>query len=431
MIRPNLRRLVAAVACMSCGATAAFGQHATHGRHPFMPHSTYQAPIVDHYIPHDQPLWDQNQPIERFVSEVASRSWMRLEFLMWNYSEPGTRVIGAPVSGLQIGAQPDQIDGITVPFDVNDNLNGGGSVGDTLFPMAGQIGGEDIPGIRGTLGVALNEAELELSFFGMQQSGDTYSLSGIADARDRLAVLDPTLDPTLGTFFAPNYALPLLTDGAVQDATGFNSLIFNDSFSAELESQLWGTEVIILSDRNVPGNGLSMQWLGGVRYINLDERFSINGTFDGRGLLPDRTTAIGSTAVNNLYGPELGLRLAYTSEHLTLSVTPRIMFGLNDHTTKVGSSITGFNPSVSGTEDEDFATATQLNFNGELHLTPQFSVFGGYDFMWLTGVTRPYENIIYDSTSDGAGGFIPLIREDTNIKDFVAQGFSVGAVFRY
>jgi hypothetical protein len=431
MIRPNLRRLVAAVACMTCGATAAYGQHATYGRHPFMPPAACETPIVDHYVPRSQPHWDQNQPIEHFVSEVASRSWMRLEFLMWSYSKPGNRLIGAPVSGLQIGAQPDQIDGMTVPFDVNDNLNGGASVGATLFPKANTLGGEDIPGIRGTLGVALNEAELELSFFGMEQSRSTYSLTGIADVRDRLAALDPTLDPTLGVVFAPNYALPLLTDGVVQDATGFNSLIFNDSFSAELGSQIWGTELIILSEPNVPGYGPSLQWLGGVRYINLDETFSINGSFDGRGLLPDRTTAIGSSTINNLYGPEVGLRMAYTCEHLTLSVTPRIMFGLNSYQSDVGSSITGFNPSQSGHEDEEFATTTQLNFNAELHLTPKFSVFGGYDFMWLTGVTRPFENIIYDSTSDGAGGFIPLISEETNITDFAAQGFSVGAVFRY
>jgi hypothetical protein len=103
MIRPNLRSFAAAVACLTLAPVAASAQEGVYGGpgDPAafrLPHSSYQAPIQDHYIRGNTDVWDENRPIENFFGNVADRSWIRLEFLMWNNNGDHDH-IGAPVSG--------------------------------------------------------------------------------------------------------------------------------------------------------------------------------------------------------------------------------------------------------------------------------------------------------------------------------------------
>ncbi|MFN9720294.1 MAG: BBP7 family outer membrane beta-barrel protein [Planctomycetota bacterium] len=432
MIRPNLRSLVAAFAVLTGAAPAAVAQYAPHQPLIQLPQSHYQAPIVDHYSEANGPLWQSEQPIEHFVEEVASRSAIRLEFMMFNLGAPPNAVIGAPVSNLGVGATPDRIDGITVPFDVNDNLNGGNPTGLGLFPLTNAMDSGDTPGIRGTWLLDLEEAEMELSFFGFEQAGASLVYPDIDGPRDILAGIDPTIDPALGTTTLPNYVLPLLTDGAVADAAGFNSLIYNDSFEAYSETQMWGSELTFLSRRKLAGGvGFGLQYLGGFRYTNLDENFRFRGSFDGRGAFADYTSFVSATTQNNLYGPELGLRWSLNSKYLTLSATPRVMLGINDYMAHLSSDPLGTGTTVFKSDQVEFATMTQLGLNAEVHLSEGFSVYGGYDFMWLTGVTRPSDNIVYDSTTAVGGGFTPDIHQSVKLNDFMANGFTFGAVFRY
>ncbi len=436
MIRPNLLCLVAAVTFLLAASSAASAQHGPqfgHAHPPLiqLPQSNYRAPIVDHYVQGPPGLWDDEQPIEKFLTEVTSRSWLKMEFLMWENTAAGDTTIGAPVTGLQLVVPDNSRQGIDVPVDINDNLNGGNTVGATLFPTLTTIGGQDVPGVRGTWGVALNNADLEISFFGLERSSDSFLRNDIAGPRDILATINPTIDASLGTTFNPNYAIPLLTDGLVTDVAAVNALIFNDSFQASLRTQLWGSEILLLSDKDIAGEGPSWQWLGGFRYISLDEEFNAGGTFDGRGLVPNRTTTIRSHATNHIYGPQFGGRAAFNTRWFTLSATPRVTFGLNDYTTSVNANALGTGATRFGSNNVEFGTVTQLNLSGEVHLSTHFSVYGGYDFMWFPKVTRPQENIVYNSTNAVGGGFTPDIRENVNFSNFLAQGISVGAVFRY
>jgi hypothetical protein len=443
MIRSKLFRVMAGFGLFIAGGSSAVAQSGAYcppGHPPLiqLPQSHYQPPLIDHQIQPHPKLWDDQQPIEHFLHEVASRSWLRLEYLNWTYRRPGDSIVGSDVSGLQLvipqpsGGSGFLREGTQTPVEINDNLNGGNSVGETLFPTMHTIGKQDVPGIRGTLGVALNGADLEMSFFGMEQTGDSFTQADISGPREILNAQVPTIDPALGTLFNPNYAIPLLTDGAVTDVTAVNALIFNDSLNIELESQLWGSEIILLTEKQIPGGeGHSWQWLSGIRYLNLDEKFTINGSFDGFGLVPDSSTRIQSKTVNNLYGLEVGARAAWTTRWFTLSATPRTMFGLNDYTATVNADPLGLGNVRTGDESVDFGFAAQLNLLAEVHLNNHFSLYGGYDFLWLPRVTRPDENIVYDSTNNIAGGFTPNITEHTNFSHFIAQGLSVGCVFRY
>ena len=106
MLRPNLYSLLAASVMLMFGSTQAAAQYGpAPGYQPHqpliqMPRSTYQAPIVDHYVESATRLWDDSRPVEHFLSEVARRSWVRVEYLHWDTKPPGASSIGAPVTGI-------------------------------------------------------------------------------------------------------------------------------------------------------------------------------------------------------------------------------------------------------------------------------------------------------------------------------------------
>ena len=463
MNRPNLLSIAAAAVLLSIASSEALAQHSPQygpseysgspqyggpqycppeqQGHPSLfhkPRNHYQAPVVDHYVEQAPGLWDENRPIEHFLHEVASRSWLRMEFMQWSFQGPDAGTIGAPVTGLQFVVPNNSIQGIDVPILVNDNLNAGNTAGFTLFAQSNGLDLIDTPGIRGTLGVAMSGGEMELSFFGFQQQSSVTAYNNIDGPRQILAdeILATTgvvLDPAIGSTINPNYAIPLLTDGNVTNVAALNSLIFDKSLEARLSSQMWGSELAFLTDRYVPGEGFGFQWLGGLRYTNLDESYNIHGTYDGGDLVVNRTTDIRSAVNSNYYGPEAGARASVTTRWFTLSATPRIMMGLNDHRATLTSNAVG--TGVTSFEDRsvNFGTITQLNLAAEIHLNTKFSVYGGYDFMWLTQVSRPDKNIYYNSISGGAAPaqFTPDIRQDVQYSNFTANGFSLGAVFRY
>lgn len=426
MISPNLRSFAAAVACLISAQSIANAQDGVPGGYGEpsylrMPQHTYQAPIQDHYIRGNTELWDESRPIEQFVGDVASRSWVKLEFLMWNNSSDHDR-IGAPVTGLQRDSRGD-LEGETVPIPLLDNLNGGTDVGSVLFPNATTLDNNDIPGARGTFGLDLNGADMELSFFGMQQATSSFFAQDLSAARTRAGLADVSL----GTTAFPNIAVPLLTDGTPAAAADVFALIFSESFSANLSTQMWGSEIAFLTDSNAPGGaGASWQWLGGFRYVNVDEAFGFQGTQVG-----GPTTLVRSTSINNFYGPEVGARMALTSKFFTLSATPRIMMGLNDNSSDVSSIIQGTAGAMHQQRQIDFGTVTQINLAAEVHFSPQFSIYGGYDFMVLTGTSKPFNNVIYNSTTDALGNRIVDINQDVHLKNLLVNGFSLGAVFRY
>lgn len=428
MIRPNLRSFAAAVACLTLAPVAASAQEGAYGGpgDPAafrLPRSSYQAPIQDHYIGGNTELWDESRPIESFLGNVANRSWIRLEFLMWNNTE-GNDMVGAPVSGLQANSR-GELEGYTVPVPLLDNLNGGTvDTGHALFPNASTLGNLDIPGVRGTWGLDLNGADMEMSFFGTEQSSASSVDADISSARVFVGLQTA---PEFGTSLFPNTAVPLLTDGNVSPVANVDALIFTESFSQKLETQMWGSEITFLTDSNAPGGaGASFQWLGGFRYVNIDSTYGFTGKS-----VNIAASNVNSFSINNFYGPEVGARMALSSKYITVSATPRVMFGVNDNSSTVSSVIQGVDGVSHFDRSVHFGTITQVNLATEIHLSPQFSVFGGYDIMALTGVNKPIDNIYYNSVTDALGDRTADINQDVKLQNLLVYGFSVGAVFRY
>ncbi len=381
-----------------------------------MPHSNYQAPIVDHYVQNTPGLWDDQQPIERFLGELTSRSWLKVEYLHWNIDAPGGGYIGAPVVGLR---SPDQL------FEGFDNLNGGISVGTSRVLTNSPLDLDDVSGVRGTWGLALNGGEMEVSFFGTEQRDDAFTTGSLKNFRF-------DLDSGIGNQFSPNVLLPLTTNGVATDSTTLNAIVFDESVSAQMGSQMWGAEASFLTDPYLPGEGFKWQWLGGFRYVNLDEYYRFQGVYNAGNTLPDRVTRINSSTANNIYGPQVGGRAQIQTRWFTLSATPRVVFGLNDYTSSVTADPLDTGVFTSEMQEEiEFCTITQLTLAAEVHLNNHLSLYGGYDFLWMPRISRPDSNIRYNSTPGLGGDFIPDIGLNNQLKNFLVEGLSVGAVLRY
>ncbi len=423
MLRPNLYSLLAASVMLMFGSTQAAAQYGpAPGYQPHqpliqMPRSTYQAPIVDHYVESAPRLWDDSRPVEHFLSEVARRSWVRVEYLHWDTKPPGASSIGAPVTGIFSS---------TGQFEGFDNLNGGASVGTSVLPNNAGIGLDDGPGVRGTWGVHLNGGEAEVSFFGTRENSDTFSSGNIRNgSRDALT-------PAIGTPQSPNFIIPLLDNGAVSDVGSLNGIVIDDNLSLSMTTQLWGAEAALLTEAYLPGEGFKWQWLGGFRYINLDESYGVRGVFNAGGLAADRITIANSSSQNHMYGPEIGGRASLVHRWMTLSVTPRIAFALNDNTSTVSSDPLGTGVFTTATNSEvDFTTITQVSFKGEVNLSSNFSIYGGYDFMWMPRASRPHSNIRWDSTTGVGGAIDPVVGLHKRLQNYAVEGLSIGAVFRY
>lgn len=376
-----------------------------------VPRSQYQAPTVDYYVGQKPQLWDDQQPVERFMGNLAERSWLRVDYLHWTLARPGSQSIGAPVLDPQD------------PFIVFDNINGV-TAGVSTVPGTGNIALDDTSGIRGTWGLDLANADLELEFFGTEQNHDGFSLTNLSAGRAMGA-------ETEGTAARPNVVTPLLTNGSPANAATANYLIYDNSFRTTLSSQIWGAEATLLSEPYLSGPGIHWQWLGGFRYIAYEEEFRNRGVNDGGGLGTATVTAFGGETVNNLYGPEVGGRISATHRWFTFSATPRIAFALNDYTAITSSSPLGTTEVRYSGSDIEFTPIVQVSFVGELHVTPNFSIFGGYDFMWIYRMTRPFDNIVYDSVPGLTGGFTADIRQQVDLESFYTRGLSVGCVWRY
>lgn len=383
-------------------------------------HGNYQPQQIDRYVGEKVPdIWDDQAPIERFFSAVIKRSEFRLEYLHWDLDAPRNDNLGAPVTN---------IDDPLVPFQVFDNQNGGASAGLAIVPGANNLGMEDTSGIRGTLDVALNGGSLEWSVFGTEQTGDSLLFANLSAGR-------PVGSEALGTTTLPNIVTPLTTDGVATTSTTMNSFVYDDSFHAQIDTQLWGTEILLLQDYYLPQHPFNLQWLGGFRYVSFDEEMTHTGTYtNGGALAVPVSTVIGGEALNNVYGPEIGARASLRTKYLTLTATPRIAFSLNDHRSSVTSGpLTAANEApVRITEENiDFSPMVEINFQAQIHVSPNVSLIAGYDFFWIFKASRPNNNVSYDSTAGMGGVFAPNIGQDISLDDFYLQGLTLGALCTY
>jgi hypothetical protein len=441
-----------------------------------------------------QRLIYQDSPVEKVLKDVFRHGSFKLEYLLWDISDPGGNILGSRVNGpVEIVSRVADVDttatttvadestlgtGILTddlrnPYLFQGTLNPGDQTTQTLravTPSLSDVFTNRNNGIRGTFALpTFAGGTFEASVFALQTASadvpirnfnqairDDGTLLGLDGPRvvDSQRAAEFIIIPVLQN----QQPVDLNTDGAEDPNTGSPTdplLRFNiGSFDASLKTSVWGSEASWLVDPFDPNSPLVIRPLVGFRYVNFNEDLRqrgvrrINAVVDGAGTLDDvvLNTKIDSTTINNIYGPQIGMRAELVNKHFTLGVQPKVLLGVNTYNAKVQTSgILARSPADAGafeiTEDprslrdrqSTFGVVGDLELFARLRVTDHFTLNAGYNFMWLGQLTRPADNIVYNvsNLSSDDGRFQNDFGLDVDFSGAVLQGVSVGGQLEY
>lgn len=365
-------------------------------------------------IPDDTGWLYDESPIESFLVAAFRHSYFRAEYLLLDITNPGNVVLAEP-SALN-GFDSGQIDPTQPQFLNNtDPITGNPLVG--LLPILNQIQVNENNGVRGTFGFELRDGAIEASAWALQASTSAY------DGNDFINSSIPLLEPVVYQ--------PVLQEGA---ATGF-PLIYDISYRATLKTNVWGSELNWLWNDANPNDNFDIRPLVGVRYFNFKESLRQQGDYTYIDPIVGSTEIlnrrIDSVTDNYMYGPQFGFRAEITSKWFDIGATPRVMLGLNSYKATLQTAQV-----LSPTEPDAYLRQTKTTFGpmadlqvySRLKLHENFSILVSYNLMWAGLITRPYDNIVYDTSITPAAG---QFRQDVRSTDAVLQGISVGGELRF
>ncbi len=162
---------------------------------------------------------------------------------------------------------------------------------------------------------------------------------------------------------------------------GFLIAVNPGSFTLDYDSSLQSGEVNFR-----PGRGNPWGWFLGIRYINLDEAFSVR---ENNTPLPN---VLQIDTNNNLYGGQIGTQFIMLGIGSPLRLQGRITGGIyyNDASQGTSSAIVG--PGVSASSD-DLAFVGEAEVSIVYQLTPRLAIRGGYQIMGISGVALAPDQI--------------------------------------
>jgi hypothetical protein len=357
--------------------------------------------LVTEQISGDKGFDYEDSPYDRFLIAVAKSMWLRGEYLQWNFEGPGNQLLGSQVAGVVDASKPFQA---TVA----------GQPATAQVPTTRDLHFRNVQGFRGTLGLSTTAGDLEANYFVFNRAQSSQFL-GVAPA------------PVLAPETQVQYATSTLLNGQPSN----NLFLYDSSFALSQNTQMFGAEANWVA-KSPYDHGLVVRPLAGFRFIDFHERLFQQGTFNQQGFLdPPLVSTIDSDANNRIYAPQLGMRFETVNQWLTLGFEPKVAFGVNNYNAFVRTDRlrSPGDPAVATTEKgKHFAPIGDFSVYGKLHLRENFSIFGSYQIMVASGITRPGGNIYYNDTgsSNPAGVVV-----DAGFQRMVWQGFTVGGELRF
>jgi hypothetical protein len=229
---------------------------------------------------------------------------------------------------------------------------------------------------------------------------------------------------------------------------------FAGSVSVASHSRLWGARADAVLALNSPGD-LRLELLAGYRHLSLDEDLALGVsnrdlTFDIQNQYADRF-ATG----NRFDGGQLGARIGWHSERLSVLLQGEVALGNAYQTVnRTGASLqTGpdaFAPgpheggilvqqtSIGRHTSNTFAVVPSAEARVGVRLLPNLTASVGYDFLYWSSVVRPGAQIDpqVNPSQSAISGFGQLVGPARpaplfNRTDFWAQGLEFGLEFRY
>lgn len=331
----------------------------------------------------------------------VTNSFFRLEYLSNSIKNPGPKLLGAPVAGVNVAEPFQAVDSLfnIVTAEVLD-LN---SI--NLYPVAG---------MRTTFGWEfLNGGSVEFSAFLLE------------NAIDRVGSEDTLPEGQV-------YATSLLINGQISDGSNAPNLLFYNSFYARYSSRLWGSEINWIGD---PGNLniFELRPLAGVRYVNLYEKLQQRGTYTPPFFLGDPLqSSIDTWTYNNVVVPQIGFRLEAVTKYLTFGVEPKFGMGPNLAMAKVQTDhLRSVSDGTIISHDHTLRMTTLLDLNGYVraHVNDHLTLSLGYNMTYLSTVIRAADATYYNDSGDLAQ--TPGVEAQAVKSDILWRGLTVGGELRW
>lgn len=327
-------------------------------------------------------------------------------------------------------------------------------------PQAPGAGGNDsqafpnLSGARLTLGYRIDPATglgLEASGFGLESKDAGIHVSGTGGSAGvgnglRVPLFNTTPYFTGGPIdFTPSEnGLPIFLPGIIGGSAMVNNRL-----------SFWGFDVGATYDL-LRGPNYVVTGLGGVRYLDLSESFDLLDTFYGTsGPFVGQSGVVGDHfgTRNRFVGPMLGVRGTMSWGPISLTATGRVSFGPVTQDLNVSGRFTATNFFVSSGNQGIFAqpsnsgqrSSTAFAVNPEFQvklgydLTPNIRLTVGYDFLYLSNVIRPGDQLDRNIPKgqvfmQGGQNTATSTTQPSNLfrtTDFYAQGLNAGITFRF
>jgi hypothetical protein len=334
------------------------------------------------------------------------------------------------------------------PNNVNPNGRFGflGQTGtETLFGGGG-INGGGTSGFRLTAGYWLDmyqEEGVEISGFLLGPHTTHFS----ASSADFPVLARPFFNLNSGTEFSELVAFPGVANGRV---------------SVDTISQLWGIEGNLRCNVCC-GCDRRLDVFGGFRYLDLRESINILEDIQGLAGAPAPFTnqhalVFDSFATHNsFYGGQVGVNydtrfgrwsldfkgkvgIGFTDTKITINGGQNFLNANGGVTTKTPGGLLALS-SNSGTFHKDhFSFVPEAGLNLGYQVNDNIRIFGGYNFLYWTGVMRPGDQIDRNLDVTRIPNFLPVAATPLGgahpgvpfrTTDFWAHGINVGIEFRY
>jgi hypothetical protein len=357
---------------------------------------------------------DEETPFEEALCRAARNVTFNVDYINWGIVKPEVQLIGAQPTLATLNPVLAQLPSFIYPFIISGDLlknptepfpvNNGTARAYNTAPISLY----ENSGIQATLSLPLTFGTAELSGFYLQHAESQINLGGL-----------PQGSAANGDEFFG--AIPVKVNGI---NSSFVEL-FSQSFGGEFTSLVFGGEFNIVFNPIVPKQyGLLIRPMLGFRYLGIQEEFDVVASN------PGATSTITSRDINNIYGPQAGVRFELVTQWFTIGADPRVMVGVNQFSASVQSIDPVLGNSGDTLDAARFTAVGALDVYTKIPIHDQARLFFAYNLMGTGNLSRPQQQINYNVNESG-GVFTNDINLSPAHTDFIVQGFSVGMEFNF
>ena len=397
-------------------------------------------------LPDDLGFTERDTPLGRMLTETFRHAWFRGEYLLWDVSHTQSQLLSEQTVNLT--TVDNSLTGATEHPPAFQNVDylqtANGVSGTTQVPGFGGYGIKDLNGFRGTFGLPTPVGTIELSSFLLASSSQSiFASSSVPGSLIQDQIIgNPAVTPGSSVGTDGNPATNDQTARFISQAAFVNNsplgtatIDYDVSYQAQLSTSVWGTEGNFVIDSPDPNSPFQLRPTAGFRYLNFRDRLSQFGQFKE----PNPTDAtvndivsrsINSAAINNIYGPQVGLRSELTFMNILVGFEPKLMMGLNtwqanlDNFHVFGSADPGQSLMQRSTT---FTPLVDLKGYTNVSLSKNLSAYCSYNFLWAGSVMRSFNDFTYNQSTGGIADF----KQNKNYQATTLQGWTFGVEYRY